>query len=139
MFLYFIMNFLIEDKYYELKNIFRNLKNMNIGDKPYYFNSKIYFSKNIPYIQGFTRYFYSLDRYSFLDFFSKDVEKLIKFENELINYKKEHKIIEKIKKLKKLLNSGIEILKDTYHDDKRYIKKINILAEKYLNPDFKKD
>lgn len=124
------------------KSKFENLQDIEVGDKPYYDNNKICYSKNY-YGQSLVRYIYGINRNNFISKFTED---LIKFK-QLVKQCKDYnfdlvgvildntlipnnKILnQELKEMKKILLIFCNKLKHTYNSDIQFIEKVEICEE----------
>lgn len=124
------------------KSKFENLQDIEVGDKPYYDNNKICYSKNY-YGQSLVRYIYGINRNIFISKFTEDLMKFKQLVKQCKDYNFDlvglildntlipnNKILnQELKEMKKILFDFCDKLKHTYNSDIQFIEKVEICEE----------
>jgi hypothetical protein len=121
------------DVQYPLDVIFANLDNIsgiNIGDKLTHDNK--YITTDTSYLKSITRMYYGQSRYTNLDFINGILMDSYKHLNKLRKHNDDTSGIVWIKLISKLKNAlnGLVKLRQTYSNDDKYTKQIDIIIKK---------
>ena len=131
------MDELISKEIENLEKKFNNLNNLEEGEKPYYNEDIIEISKRGVF-QSLSRFVSLNDRHVFLKKFKEDIDRINKLYDSIIlnlnififafvrNY---FENIKSMQKLYILILKSINILKETYKSDEKYIEELENLKE----------